>query len=316
MVSIVQSKRLRASNIRFLNDRTEGMRLQESAVPLLRECCDTPGDEEIFETVRGLLESSPKRSDFVASLSTKGDILSQWRAYCPPGMGVSIGFNSSALSQKWVANSSDKAPLFLSSSLQRIRYIDPSSNSELQTMVHRLLSIERKTRSNPRDGRIHPMVMAPLVSPFEDGVLDDEQQVRFTEIALDAVDKAEGGGVSRAPYAPGASIAAWIAVLGPFVKHNAFAEEHEWRKVVSKDVRLMPGLRFRSGKSTLIPFVEIMLDKKGLDGAAHEKYFVDEVVLGPTPTPDLTMEAVRALFDTEGHPEVNLRPSHIPYKDW
>jgi len=80
----------------------------------------------------------------------------------------------------------------------------------------------------------------------------------------------------------------------------------------------MPGQKFRPGKSTLIPFVEIMLDVKRLEAECvpRDEYFIDEVVIGPTPTPDLTFEALRSLFDSEGHPEVNIRQSRIPFKDW
>jgi len=36
---------------------------------------------------------------FICSFSQKGDQLSQWRAYCPSGNGISIGFNSIVLTK-------------------------------------------------------------------------------------------------------------------------------------------------------------------------------------------------------------------------
>ena len=80
----------------------------------------------------------------------------------------------------------------------------------------------------------------------------------------------------------------------------------------------MPGQQFRSGKSTLIPFVEIMLDvmREGADCVPREDYFINEVVIGPTPTPELTSEALRSLFEAEGHPGVVVRTSQIPFRDW
>lgn len=83
------------------------------------------------------------------------------------------------------------------------------------------------------------------------------------------------------------SIAIWLGLSSPFFKHHAFEGEAEWRKVISKDYRLMPGQQFRQGKSTLIPFVKVMLDvmRDGSDKVPQQTYFVDEVVVGPTPTP-------------------------------
>jgi hypothetical protein len=114
------------------------------------------------------------------------------------------------------------------------------------------------------------------------------------------------------------TIQVWLSLLAPFIKHDAFKDEAEWRKVVSKDIRPMPGQMFRQGKSTLIPFAEIMLDvrREGAERVPQETYFVDEVIVGPTPTPELTLEAVQALFASEGHPEVRVRKSEIPFRSW
>jgi len=107
-------------------------------------------------------------------------------------------------------------------------------------------------------------------------------------------------------------------MLSPFIKHEAFSEECEWRKVVSKDSRPTPGQKCRLGRSTLIPYVEIMLylARDGSNYVPRTKYFIDEVVMGPTPTPHLTMEALRSLFDSTGHPEVIVRSSGIPFRSW
>jgi hypothetical protein len=61
-------------------------------------------------------------------------------------------------------------------------------------------------------------------------------------------------------------------------KHAAVKDDAEWRKVISKDVRPMPGQRFRQGKSTLIPYVEIMLDSRNelSKRVSQETYFIKE----------------------------------------
>jgi hypothetical protein len=114
------------------------------------------------------------------------------------------------------------------------------------------------------------------------------------------------------------TVAVWLSLISPLFKHAAFKDEAEWRKVISKDIRPMPGQQFRQGKSTLIPYVEIMLDSRREQATRvpQEAYFIDEVIVGPTPTPELTIEAVRALFASEGHPEVKVSTSTIPYRSW
>jgi hypothetical protein len=114
------------------------------------------------------------------------------------------------------------------------------------------------------------------------------------------------------------SIRAWLTMLSPFFKHDAFEAEAGWRKFVSKDSRPMPGQQFRQGNSALIPFVEPIPDVtiKSAECVPQAVGFTDEVVDGPTPAPELTAEALQALFAAEGHPKVIVRDSNIPFKSW
>ena len=85
------------------------------------------------------------------------------------------------------------------------------------------------------------------------------------------------------------SIRAWLTMLSPFFKHDAFEAEAEWRKFVSKDSRPMPGQQFRQGNSAPIPFVEPIPDAtiKSAECVPQAVGFIDEVVVGPTPAPEL-----------------------------
>src|SRR5271165_4390934 len=62
-------------------------------------------------------------------------------------------------------------------------------------------------------------------------------------------------------------------------------------------------------KSTLIPYVEAEPQVK--DG-----YFIKEVIVGPTPNPDLSIESIKGLFRSLNHPEVTVRASNVPYRHW
>jgi hypothetical protein len=45
------------------------------------------------------LEKIDRTNVCVCSFSEKGDLLSQWRGYCPQGVGYSIGFDSAKLNE-------------------------------------------------------------------------------------------------------------------------------------------------------------------------------------------------------------------------
>jgi hypothetical protein len=72
---------------------------------------------------------------------------------------------------------------------------------------------------------------------------------------------------------------------------------------------------FRPGKSTLIPYVEAVLNR-GIAGKSLAPYVIRRVVVGPTPNMSITLAAIRSLFDSIGHPEVKVEPSKIPFRHW
>lgn len=101
----------------------------------------------------------------------------------------------------------------------------------------------------------------------------------------------------------------FISVVAPMFKHYSFKEEREWRLTLSKIPITMPGKRFRVGRSTLVPYVEAEPHMK-------QGYFIKEVVVGPTPQPELSIEAIKSLFESQKHPEIIVRPSRVPYRHW
>ena len=106
-----------------------------------------------------------------------------------------------------------------------------------------------------------------------------------------------------------AATAALLAILAPIFKHHAFNEERQWRLVLAEVLDQMPSKQFRMGRSTLVPYVEVEPHLK-------EGYFVKEVIVGPTPHPELSIAALRAFFQSLNHPEVTLHASKVPYRHW
>jgi hypothetical protein len=90
---IVRGRSLWATNIYYLNDGhefTHGvamMRNHLSSAAALSQRARVFRDEAEWAAL-----DSPKMVAFVVSFSEAGDLLSQWRSYCPPNRGVSLGF--------------------------------------------------------------------------------------------------------------------------------------------------------------------------------------------------------------------------------
>jgi hypothetical protein len=111
------------------------------------------------------------------------------------------------------------------------------------------------------------------------------------------------------------AVTAWFSVIAPSYKDSAYFAEREWRMVLSKPHKPMPGQRFRAGKSTVIPYVEVELNRD-LDFKLSTEYMIRKVFVGPTPNPDLSLEALQHFFSSKGHPEILVEKSAIPYRHW
>ncbi|HSI47739.1 MAG TPA: DUF2971 domain-containing protein [Ideonella sp.] len=107
LLGILRSGELWATHLDFLNDSSEGKyahevmwRIFNTAVDI-EPCLDSDGISclhhyQSFLENKGPLDAS-KQMAFTVSLTEAGDLLSQWRGYCPPGGGISIGLDTKSL---------------------------------------------------------------------------------------------------------------------------------------------------------------------------------------------------------------------------
>lgn len=96
LMGIVSSKAIWASEIKYLNDADELKYLGKCVRSSLAQ--RESSDATTTEVFRQFIEWTKERLDhghmlFVCSFTESGNLLSQWRGYCPPGKGVSVGFN-------------------------------------------------------------------------------------------------------------------------------------------------------------------------------------------------------------------------------
>ncbi len=104
-----------------------------------------------------------------------------------------------------------------------------------------------------------------------------------------------------------------LLISSVLMKHNSFSEELEWRIVSPVSNKTNdPEVKYRAGKSTLIPHKEFKL----LENNEVNLNF-DRVFVGPTPNINLSMSSVSNFLSSKGV-LVNDRiiNSQIPYRHW
>jgi hypothetical protein len=98
LIGIVSSKKIWATHASFMNDTKELHHAIDYAKNAIFNRLNNIYQAQYTDEQKKLLQEMDKniyvanRQIFLFSLSAQRDLLSQWRAYCPPGGGYAIGF--------------------------------------------------------------------------------------------------------------------------------------------------------------------------------------------------------------------------------
>ena len=112
-------------------------------------------------------------------------------------------------------------------------------------------------------------------------------------------------------YVPTAgNLVAYFNRYAPILKHQSFSEEREWRIISRPLACTLERFDYRPGLSMLIPYYRIPLcnDTTGFD--------LQEIILGPTPNPNESMNAVKGLLRKHKMKSTQIRHSVAPYRNW
>jgi hypothetical protein len=90
MLSIVDERCLWATDIRYSNDAAEIGQLRKALFNAVHRR-SVPSSDAALQFQQWLTDHFDG-DVFAVSFSVQGDLLSQWRAYCPPTKGISLGF--------------------------------------------------------------------------------------------------------------------------------------------------------------------------------------------------------------------------------
>jgi len=99
LIGILQSKALWATNVGYLNDTKELRHAIDYIKNAIENRLRTNSDaDQVRALLKRMLEIEGAAPQvYVASLTEERDLLSQWRAYCPPGGGYAVGFPAQQL---------------------------------------------------------------------------------------------------------------------------------------------------------------------------------------------------------------------------
>lgn len=251
--SIVEDRLLRISHVYYMNDANEicyGAKLLKSVVAERqnRETDQTVIDflVEFRDWITQLI--GHPHYIFVFSLTEKGNLLSQWRAYTPSGVtGVSIGFTEEGL--RTIAT---QRGFELIKCLYDRNEQEDILNKELDAIVDKFI---KDVPSINTVGR--PAHQKYLLYFYQ-----------HSERLLKT----------------------FCRIKDPF-----FKEESEWRLVSKYYKRYTnPEIKFREGRTTLVPFIEFPLSGIHDDGRLFEQVFV-----GPSPNFDLSFSAIACFLSNK-----------------
>lgn len=96
--------------------------------------------------------------------------------------------------------------------------------------------------------------------------------------------------------------------IAPLLKHRAFSEEQEWRLVSGPITNTDSRWKTRTGRSTIIPYIEFSL--VGGDGDVP----VRNVVVGPGPGQELAANALPSFLMQNGVEKWSVAFSQVPYR--
>ncbi len=292
---IVTTKRMFATDLRFLNDREEYIHTRALANKIVGETPELnangfPNRRFLAHAVTLTFDTGPltKSQVFVASFSAAEDQLGQWRGYSRGSSGVSLAFDTRTLRP-----SPDIGTLVAFAPC----VYDPSKKDEL--LLHALHHFTEEV-----SGYWEKAFRAACELNPDNLTLNKEKVVK---------EFLEANPSKKAPVAEFQAAVAKTRIdclrIAALLKNSSFEEENEWRLVLPMlmDQPTPPTNppQFRVGKTTLIPYIAHPF-------SATAPLPIVDIILGPGSDENSVFAAQRFL-KSQG---LNLTPrlSKVPYR--
>lgn len=277
LLGILGSKSIWATNTQYLNDHTEFVHALSFASSVASYFFDTDYWHSFSLMLRKAIGEIRGDGVYVASLSEKPDLLSQWRGYCPGGNGYCIGFDQALLAEYC----DEKGFRF-----EKCLYGHEEQQAEVTGIITSSMGL---FPSIPR-----------TVEQFH--ALDLEQQAALME---ELHERLSGDLQAQAKVALDV-ICESLIEFAPRFKNEGFHEEAEWRVIVNEP---STDIQFRPGPSYVIPYIT-------MDLIEVKPNALRQIIVGPNPNQSRALKAVELLVRKHGHsPEIITR-SNLPLNFW
>lgn len=286
LYGILTSKEIWCTNCLFLNDMNEYNLVQEYIRYLFEIRIEENDDNKLFKAVlKIILDNSEDFHAFskeitipyVASFSSEGNRLSQWRGYCPNG-GYSLGFSMSDFTK--IINKNEKKEGGFK--LDRVNYIEKNKgHQDIKILFNDLCENLKK-------------------------LLPDTDYVPFSRllIQLDSLTPDEREEIKKKVeaiiFSEGLLFSMKILGLSPKFKDIAFKEEDEYR-LYTRDNK---NLRFLSRNNILKPYTTFQFDLESLK----------TIIIGPTNDYEQSELGLKIFLESKGLEHIEVKRSSIPYR--
>jgi hypothetical protein len=248
-MGIINSKKIWATNILYLNDTEEikqAIWVTMNCLKIIADSSKSRSEKEFIDEFYRRAESiTRKETDYgiyVCSFSAMPDLLSQWRGYCPDANGICIGFDFNSEIYEQI-----KAQGF---SLIKCEYADQYG--------------------------IPPLCIKKFLNETIEAFNTLPQKMKLS----DRINKSLNGFDQK------------LLSIATSIKHPAFIEENEWRLISEPISVTNPNIKYRAGKSMLIPYIEINLTNDKSDFLN-----IPEIWVGPTPHPELAVHSLESYLN-------------------
>ncbi|SRR6266700_1320089 len=292
---IVTTKKIWATEYRFLNDRKEFLHAKDLARTLIDEEPEQIGEQfpardMLRRAVDGAWNTGPLHGErlriMVASFSEEADQLSQWRGYADNSRGISIGLDlhhirppsdigTTVTFAPCLYNQAEKSTL--------LKAVFAHYRNGLQQWWDSVMDVaRRKAKSSTFD----PQFSKQLIS---------EHSKELSE-------------VTTRYYA---TLQFDLLRTAPLLKDESFREEKEWRLVLPQEAIMLPTnhpIEFRPARDTLVPYIAYPLNIPNQVGPI----FCKGAILGSGSHP--SAEIGVNLFLRKQEIPVLAQPSKIPYR--
>lgn len=289
-LSIIQSKKIRFSDVRFMNDKSEGvffvklllefMDRNIGKYPFTQSIINDIFRENSFDDIKELRATAVKCSDiqgfehkpnrnFLLCASEKPDLLNMWNYYIHSSSyeGYSIGFNMAKLLKTFDSQQpglSDPYTVYYGD----ILYNEKQQEAEIQSLV--------------------------------------EHIEQFNHVGINVRNRFAADGLRQ-----------YLETRSYFFKHKAFEAEKEFRVLISisqdrlhKDksswVSSMKNVKesFFSRNGLIVPCLSVNIPENA----------ISRIYLSPTSEEELTRAGVRELVDVSGFSGIKIYKSKIPIR--